>query len=146
MSFDDTVVTSGSNDLSSVKALLETYHLPVEDIDSSEISFYVIKDGQSIKACAGVERFGELGLLRSVAVKEQHKGKGVGTAFMNKVLEQSKVEGISTLYLLTETAAPFFNKIGFIKIDRSKAPGSIKRSNEFADLCPVSAVLMKKVL
>lgn len=140
------IVIAGSSELSSIKALLDSHHLPTEDIGTSSINFYLNKEGEDLQASAGVERFDELGLLRSVAVKEELKGKGIGSELILKVLVESKAKNIKTMYLLTETAESFFSKIGFIKIDRSKAPESIKKSNEFAELCPASAVLMKKVL
>ncbi len=133
-------------DLSLIKELLESHHLPVEDIDTSEISFSLIKEGPDLLACAGVERFEELGLLRSVAVKAELKGKGIGSELIDAVLVQAKSQGIKTMYLLTETAASFFRKKEFTKTERSEAPESIKQSSEFSGLCPVSAVLMKKVL
>ncbi len=139
-------VKAESSDLSMVKALLNSHSLPTEDIGTSNIIFYLINEGEGLKACAGVERFGEVGLLRSVAVKDESRGKGIGSKLIKLVLEQSKGDGIETLFLLTETAESFFSKIGFKKIDRSKAPELIKHSNEFAELCPVSAVLMRKVL
>lgn len=140
------IVIAGSSDLDSIKALLDSYHLPTEDIGTSGIEFYLIKIREEIKACAGVESFEETGLLRSVAVKGDLKGKGIGSELISKVLVESKAKNIKTMYLLTETAEFFFSRIGFIRSDRSKAPESIQKSNEFAVLCPASAVLMKKVL
>lgn len=140
------IVSFNKADLGSIKELLKSYHLPVEDIDTSEISFSLIKEGTEVLACAGVERFNEFGLLRSVAVKAELKGKGIGSELINAVLVQSKSQGIKTMYLLTETAESFFRKKGFTKKDRSEAPENIKQSIEFAELCPASAVLMKKIL
>ena len=50
------------------------------------------------------------------------------------------------LYLLTTTAVPFFERMGFAAIDRAEAPPAIAATREFATYCPESAVLMRRRL
>ena len=53
---------------------------------------------------------------------------------------------ISALYLLTTTAAGFFPKFGFERIDRCDVPRSVQMSVEFTSACPSSATVMRKYL
>ena len=55
-------------------------------------------------------------------------------------------KGVRSIYLLTTTAEAFFNRLGYERMGRSRAPSSIKRTREFAGLCPVSSVFMVKAL
>ena len=141
-----TIIDATSDDIELIKDLLSSHHLPVDDIGHSNIKFYLVKQEDELKACAGVELFGNLGLLRSVAVSESLRGSGIGRELVEFVLKNSKSHGITSLYLLTETAEHFFGRLGFVKKERDQAPESIKKSREFSDLCPASAVLMRKKL
>lgn len=140
------ITEANAVDLGAIKKLLASYHLPLDDIDNSNIRFYLVKEGKELKACAGVESFQNLGLLRSVAVNDSFRGQGIGKKLIEFILEDSGKNGMVSLYLLTETAEHFFSRLGFTKTERDQAPESIKKSSEFAELCPVSAVLMKKDL
>jgi len=46
--------------------------------------------------------------------------------------------------LLTTTAEKFFGTLGFTVVDRSKLPETIRKTNEFLNLCPTSAVCMTR--
>ncbi len=129
-------------DLSEIKELLEEHHLPVSDIESSEITFYVLREGRRLLACAGIERFGADALLRSVAVLPELNRKGIGSAFVDFLISEVPKQEIRELYLLTETAEGFFGRKGFTKMDRENVPAALKLSSEFSELCPVSAVCM----
>ena len=40
---------------------------------------------------------------------------------------------------MTETAAAYFENIGFCKLPRAEVPAAIAATRQFADLCPDSA-------
>ena len=46
------------------------------------------------------------------------------------------------LRLLTTTATAFFRRIGSVAVDRAEAPPALHGSEEFAHVCPASAVCM----
>jgi amino-acid N-acetyltransferase len=58
----------------------------------------------------------------------------------------ARENGVRELYLLTMTAALFFANRGYEKVERSKAPAALQGTTEFASLCPVSSVCMRKRL
>jgi amino-acid N-acetyltransferase len=62
------------------------------------------------------------------------------------VLAQTRAAGVSTAYLLTTTADEFFADLGFEEIPRETVPPSIQTTTEFSDLCPETAVCMKREL
>ncbi len=51
---------------------------------------------------------------------------------------------MNCLYLLTTTAKDFFNKEGYIVVNRDEVPEPIKNSSEFSSVCPSTAIVMKK--
>lgn len=127
----------------SIIALLKDYDLPTQDIGFSNIEFYNTKDDEDLVACVGLEMFGDIALLRSLAVRRNSAHKGVGSKLVNFILKESSAKKLKSLFLLTETAAPFFEKLGFITIERNSVPDAIQRSKEFSELCADTAVCMK---
>jgi len=71
---------------------------------------------------------------------------GYGKALCDALETSAKAAGVTTLYLLTTSAAKFFAAQGYVKIDRSDAPVAVRRTPEFTNLCPETAVCMYKLL
>jgi amino-acid N-acetyltransferase len=137
---------SNQQDITTVKALLMQSDLPFEDIDDHFEHFIVATDNNSLTGVIGLEHYSSIGLLRSLAVEPGHRNSGAGTNLVNEMIAYSRSLCIQELYLLTTTAAAFFEKFGFIKIDRNNVPVEIKATMEFKSICPVSAICMKKEL
>ena len=129
-----------------VESLLEANGLPTSDVRSKPWCFHVAYDGDERVGVGGVETCGAAGLLRSVAVERSTRGEGLGTAICERLETVARDSGIETLYLLTTTAPGFFAGLGYVEIDRSETPEGIRETTEFADLCPESAVCMRKRL
>lgn len=123
--------------------LLGEQRLPVTDI-SEETLLYVLKEGEKPIGTAGLDIFDDCALLRSISVIPEIRGKGYGTTLNEQIERYAKESGISCLYLITDTAADFFDRQGYCVIDRTDAPDTIKHTDQFTGLCPSSAVVMKK--
>ena len=91
---------------------------------------------------AALEVYGGAALLRSVAVEPAHRGCGLGIALTRAALDLAREQGVREVYLLTETAADFFARLGFSRIPRAQAEPAVGRSLEFTTVCPASAVCM----
>ena len=91
----------------------------------------------------GIENYGKAALLRSVVVLPDCRGKGVGDEMTLLLLAHARRSGIRALYLLTTSAAAFFARNGFVRIERAEAPPEIIGTRQAASLCPASATLMK---
>ena len=52
--------------------------------------------------------------------------------------------GITSIFLLTETAQAFFLHLDFSRVERSEVPDAVKASVEFRGACPASAVAMRR--
>ena len=87
-----------------------------------------------------------IALVRSIAVSDSSKGRGLGKEIISSLEKIARDKKITSLYLLTTTAAEFFHKLGYSQLKREQAPAEIKNSTEFRDVCPSSATLMHKEL
>ncbi len=132
--------------LSQVSLILKTANLMTEDIDLDTHQLYGEFKDNSLAAVAALEVYDNNALLRSVAVDRKYKNAGYGKLIVKNVEAMAFQNGISQVYLLTETAAKFFNKLGYLQIDRISVPNVILETTQFAELCPQSAVCMTKKL
>jgi len=140
----DGVRTAVAVDLGAVQALLAGAKLPSEGVpDQFEDGFVVVERDGAVVGVAGLEVYGGYGLLRSVAVAEELRGTGVGEALVQDRIEWARARGLRAIYLLTTTAAQYFEKLGFKAVERDAVPPSVRRSVEFAEACPASATAME---
>jgi len=135
---------AGKEDLPFIFDLLKGSNLPYEDISSKLDCLFVAYTSNEVVGIGGVEIYDEYGLLRSLVVKEELRGKGYGKRLCLKLMEQAKQKDVKELYLLTTTAKTFFEKLGFSLIERDEAPEVIRKTDEFSSLCPSTAVCMVK--
>jgi len=133
-------------DLPSVLGLLERSGLPIAGIAQHLETTVVVRDGTRLVGCAAIEPYGTAGLLRSVAVDPDRRGQGLGTTLTDAALALARRRGIRTLYLLTETAVPFFSRFGFAVVPRTAVDPAVQQSVEFTIACPASAVVMVREL
>jgi amino-acid N-acetyltransferase len=129
-----------------LETLLSANDLPVSDLPASLNGFYLALDGDNLVGAAGMEHWGNVGLLRSVAVAESHRNHHIARQLTDAVLAHAHKAQVQEMYLITNTADRYFEKYGFQRVDRSDVPASIAQTEQFAGLCPSSAVVMKMTL
>jgi amino-acid N-acetyltransferase len=141
------LIIRGRPPRSTAAALLEAQGLPVSDITDEHLEhfFFVGSDG-SPTGLVGLEVYRSDALLRSLVTVENARGNGLGTGLVEHAEQYAVRKGVRFIYLLTTTAEAFFKRLGYERIDRSQAPSSIKRTREFAGLCPASSAFMMKAL
>ncbi len=126
--------------------LLASHKLPTSDLPLSLDDFFYVKDGDQLVALIGLEKYNGHGLLRSMVVHPAYRNKNIASLLVQKIEETAIQENLKSVFLLTETASAYFEKKGYIKVEREKVPVEIKSSSEFSNVCPVTAaVLMKKL-
>jgi amino-acid N-acetyltransferase len=130
-----------------IRALLDDARLPTRDLAPSSVDgFLVATDAQEVIGAVALERYGNVGLLRSLVVTPRRKGEGLGKAMVHALEQRARAEGIESLVLLTETAKDFFAALGYRVGQRAAASVAVQASSEFAYVCPASAVYMEKPL
>ncbi len=135
-----------ASDLPTVLRLLVDLKLPTAGVDDSWSEFTVAEADGALVGLAGVERYAEGVLLRSVAVHPAWRSSGLGRALVEGVLDRAARAGSRDAYLLTTTAEHYFPRLGFRAIARADVPTSVQQSVEFREACPGSAVVMRRSL
>lgn len=128
-------------------ALLEQCRLPTTDLSTCpSLQLFGVSADAALHGMVGLEFYPPVGLLRSLAVSPELRGKGLGGILVEFVESQAREAGIETLYLLTTTAAPFFARLGYASVAREDAPTAIRSTAQFSGLCPASSTFMAKRL
>ena len=126
--------------------LLKTEKLPVDDLPGNFDHFFVALIDDEIAGAIGLEHYPPFGLLRSMVVRKNYRNQKVAAALVETLEIYATDLKISRIYLLTETAAAWFDKKNYQRVERTEVPDEIKQSTEFSSVCPVSAIVMKKSL
>jgi amino-acid N-acetyltransferase len=136
------------HDEARIQELLREANLPTNDLTTRHLqSFLVMRDGDSILGVAGVEPIGKtFGLVRSIAVQADARGKGIAAKLYAAVEEHACSRGLREVYALTTTIADWLTRLGYERLHRDDVPEELRNTAEFSSLCPASAVVMRKTL
>jgi amino-acid N-acetyltransferase len=105
---------------------------------------FIAEQSGEVVGGAALEVYGDSGLLRSLVVAPHRRGGGLGRELVERVVAEARDRGLEDLSLLTLTVPGFFERLGFVRIDKATAPAAVQASHEFAVLCPDSAVAMTR--
>ncbi len=133
-------------DFATVFELLNEAELDDSDLKQPGIRLFQLVESGILCAVGGLETRDGQALLRSVAVKKEWQGRGLGKKLVAQIEKAAGQSGIRSLYLLTTTASGFFQSLGYRIIHRDDFAEPLKLTAQFAGLCPASAICMKKEL
>ena len=82
--------------------------------------------------------------MRSVVVLPPVRRQGIGAAIVASLELETQLHGCRNLWLITTSAAEFFDLLGYVRCDRAAVPSAIRATAEFATLCPANAEVLVK--
>lgn len=143
-----TIQNASAGDLPQIRSLLDSVGLPDEGVAEQLGYFLVAKDQNGrLIGTVGLESYGVVGLLRSLAVSPDHQGCGLGQTLVTESLKRAAARGIHEIVLLTLTAPDFFGKhFSFVPANRSAYTEALSSCVEMQMSCCSNAVFMKRDL
>lgn len=133
--------------LPAVAHLLADAGLPSSDLTTAHLQHFLAYGASDAPVgIVGVELYGSVALLRSLAVSAECRGRGYGRALVAQAERYARSQGATEIYLLTTTAQQFFDRLGYARAKREAVPSVIRHTREFAALCPSSSTVMTKKL
>jgi amino-acid N-acetyltransferase len=103
------------------------------------------EDGQIIGCCALHVDMQNLAEVRSIVVRDDRRGAGMGVAMLRACLKEAAVLEVAQVYALTRSPG-FFEREGFVVIDKHELPSKVFRDcvrcPKFPD-CDEVAVIRK---
>lgn len=137
-----TIRAAKPEELDTVVKLLHATGLPDDGLAAHIENVLVAENTPEIVGSAGLELYGNLALLRSIAVRPSMQGCGLGQRLTRAALDTARQHGVERVFLLTDTAREFFSRFGFETISRDNVPSAVKQSVEFISACPETALVM----
>ena len=89
-----------------------------------DFHIYEGKDHQVAGACALHICWEDLAEIRSLAVDERDRNRGIGGSLVAAFLDEARQLGVSRVFLLTYIP-PYFERVGFRIVDKSTLPHKI---------------------
>jgi UDP-N-acetylmuramate: L-alanyl-gamma-D-glutamyl-meso-diaminopimelate ligase len=144
----DAVVQGTAEDIPGVRALLHNVGLSQRGIPEDVSELWIIRGAdREVVGCVALELYGDVGLLRSLAVHPERRGEGLGWMLAEMVQVRVRQRGLQQVCLLTEQASDFFaEKFGFKPTERESLPAEIKLSAEYLSHTTQRAVAMRLML
>jgi amino-acid N-acetyltransferase len=146
--YPETIIKATKDRIEEIFSLLDNVQLPKEGVLEHLDTFFIVTDKNTdmLLGCIGLEIYEDDALIRSLAVHPSYHNKGLGSKLINHIHEFASSIGIKRIYLLTETAKPFFERFNYQVIPRSDTSSKVQQSIEFKSLCPETATCMVKFL
>jgi glycerol 3-phosphatase-2 len=135
---------AGDGDVSAIGSLLQASGLSTRGIEQRVASTWICQSGspQRIEATACLDQEDGFGILRAVAVRESSRGNGLGLLAVAAAMADARSRGISQVSLFTESAGPFFERLGFRAVERADLPLPVRSSAHASEECAESATPM----
>ena len=118
----------------------------LNDLYENIRDLFVCEDGAEIRGvCALHILWEDLAEIRSLSVRLDSQGSGIGRRLVNTCIKEAETLGIRKIFALTYHA-DFFRKMGFSEIDKSELPqkiwGECLRCPKFPE-CDETAVILR---
>lgn len=134
------------SELPQVLNLLKECELPRDGVEEHLGGFLVARDERALVGVVGLECYGDVGLLRSLAVSPRARQLGIGRKLVDALVDEARRKKVSVLYLLTETADEYFHRFGFVRVARESVDPRLQASYELQGACPETAGVMRAQL
>ncbi len=129
-----------------VAALLQECAFPAEESaeDSSAVFFGIRCDGR-LSGVVGLELRGDFAFLLVLAVAQEWRGNGLGSALLAFAETHALAHSVDSLYLFASSCALYFQGQGYDIVARNALPLTVRNTRRFASLGLRQACLRKKL-
>jgi amino-acid N-acetyltransferase len=86
--------------------------------------FHICEQGGEIVGCGALHLWSDLAEIRSLAVAESSWRRGIGSAIVNACLDEARLLGVRTLFVLTYQP-DFFERLNFRRVGKDRFPHKI---------------------
>ncbi|MEH7547163.1 MULTISPECIES: GNAT family N-acetyltransferase [Bacillaceae] len=138
---------ANQEDLENIREFLTRANLGTDGLTAETIDYFLLLENEdgTIRGSLGMEAFNEHGMLRSLVVSPGQADKEIFILF-DQMVQLAKEKGMKSLFLATNksVALPFFELMGFQKIQRETIPTEFYTSEHIRHVLNVDNSLFLK--
>ena len=138
---------ANKQDLSNLREFLRRAKLGTDGLTEDTIDYFLLLENEdgTLKGSLGMEAFTEFGLLRSLVVTPGQAEKEIFVLF-DQMVQLAKEKGMNGLFLATNksVALPFFELMGFQRVEREELPSEFYHSEHIRHVLNVDNSLFLK--
>ncbi|MEH7128659.1 hypothetical protein V7103_10680 [Neobacillus drentensis] len=138
---------ANKQDLDGLREFLSRAKLGTDGLTEETVDYFLLLENEygTIMGSLGMEAFTEFGLLRSLVVSPGQAEKEIFILF-DQMMQLAKEKGMKGLFLATNksVALPFFEIMGFQRIDRAGIPSEFYQSKHIRHVLNVDNSLFLK--
>ena len=138
---------ANQSDLAALHEFLTRAKLGTDGLTAEGLEYFLLLENEdgSIRGSLGMEAFKDHGMLRSLVVSPGQADKEIFVLF-DQMIKLAKEKGMKSLFLATNkrVALPFFELMGFQKIEREALPTEFTDSEHIRHVLNVDNSLFLK--
>lgn len=103
----------------------EMLHRSLGEVYENIRNFFVVDAEGAVVACGALQiSAGNLAEIKSLAVAEEHQGRGYGKQIVLACLDEAQALGLATVFALTYRPG-FFDRLGFRVVEKATLPHKV---------------------
>jgi DNA-binding MarR family transcriptional regulator/N-acetylglutamate synthase-like GNAT family acetyltransferase len=134
------------SDWNEIRNLLTANRLPVQGALNHLSNFVVATENGRVVGALGLEVYGDVGLLRSLVVASNMRGRSIAKRLIKHMILRSREKQLGALYLLAGKTDALFERHGFEKMPRADMPTKLYVSMELQGPSSTASTGMRLIL
>jgi len=115
-------------DVQFIHGLLEDCDLSTLEVLEPGTIYLVARQDEKLMGVCGLEFDGEFSLLRSVAVDNAARGRGIARALIDGALQELRRRRIRAIYLFSKDTGAYFESLGWSEVPVSEAANALRQA------------------
>jgi DNA-binding MarR family transcriptional regulator/N-acetylglutamate synthase-like GNAT family acetyltransferase len=122
--------TASPSDWNEIRNLLTANRQTIQGALNHLSHFVVATENGRVIGCIGLEVYGDIGLVRSLVVASNMRGRAIGKRLIKQLVVHAQEKHLSALYMLSNNADPLFERHSFTRMARADMPTKLYVSTE----------------
>jgi N-acetylglutamate synthase-like GNAT family acetyltransferase len=115
-------------DAQSIHQLLTDCDLSISEVLEPGTVYFVARLSEKVVGVCGLEFDGESALLRSVAVDNGMRGRGIARALIDDALRELHCKSIRVLFLFSKDMGAYFENLGWVEVPVGEAADALRQA------------------
>jgi N-acetylglutamate synthase-like GNAT family acetyltransferase len=115
-------------DAPSIRELLTDCDLSTLEVLEPGTLYFVARLGEKLVGVCGLEFDGESALLRSVAVDNGTRGRGIARALIDGAIRELNRRSVPVLFLFSKDTGAYFENLGWVEVPVGEAADALRQA------------------